>query len=85
MKNDFIKTETKRLKLKYGIKLSTQLTENCKGHQLFDYMMEFAERYRKFYPEVRHKRELKCQWCDFETEKQNIKGLDKHMQVRHNK
>jgi hypothetical protein len=53
--------------LKYGNTDKIYL-EAIKGHALFDYMCEFAERYRKEYPEPRHKRELKCQWCDLETE-----------------
>lgn len=84
MKTEFLKDEAKRLKEKYGITAGTKLTENLKGHALLDYMCEFAERYRKAYPEVRHKRELKCSFCEFETENQNEKGMEKHIKVRHN-
>lgn len=80
---EFRKKEWANLKEKYGIKAGTQLTEKLKGHALWDYMCEFAERYRKQYQEPRHKRELKCPQCDFETEKENLRGLEKHITARH--
>lgn len=80
---EFQTQERKRMYEKYGFKGSTKLTPNLSGYNLFDYMVEYAERYKKLFPEVRHKRELKCPFCNFETEKQNIKGMEKHQKVRH--
>lgn len=76
--HEFKRSEAKRLKEKYSIGLGTKITDKLYGYNLFDYMCEFSERYRKVFPEVRHKKELKCNECDFETEKENVKGMEKH-------
>lgn len=79
----FRKEEYKRLNEKYGIKGKTKLTDELSGYNLLDYMMDFAERYRVSFPKPRKIKELKCPYCFFETEKENQKGLERHIYIKH--
>lgn len=81
---EFLSKEMKRLKDYTGISQKGNATKDLPPlFALFNYMTSFAERYKKIIPQDRHPRELKCKYCDFETEKQNEKGLAKHVATRH--
>lgn len=83
-KTNFFKEEKQKLKEKYGFKnKGIPIEGSPRLYQLFDYMCDFAERYREAFPITRKPKELKCTYCDFETEKVNEKGLGRHMEVKH--
>lgn len=68
---------------KEKIRLDEYLNKHPSTWQIFNHMIWFAERYKKQIPMPRMLKELKCEKCDFETEKENIAGMKKHISARH--